>query len=247
MMLAIDHWAWANAWRDRSPALKTGVTLAALAMAVFSPWPAVPVMIGLATALAVTYGAKIPAKVFWRIWLVPAAFLLVGTVTVAFSLSTAVPDGSVPTEGVWGLPWAPSLQLGPLYLTVTPQGMEQALTLLARAMGATAVSLALMLTTPMVDVLMLLRSWRMPPLVLDLMLLVYRFIFVLFETTESMYRSQEARLGYASWRYGRRSVGILAANLLLRSFLRAQALYVALAARGYHDELRVLPRRRSAG
>ena len=100
--------------------------------------------------------------------------------------------------------------------------------------------LALALTTPMVDITDQLRKWRVPQLFIELMVLMYRFIFVFIETAQAMYIAQNARLGYSNWRRSLHSVGMLAANLYLRSQTRAAALYTALTARGYTGELRVL-------
>ena len=100
--------------------------------------------------------------------------------------------------------------------------------------------LALALTTPMVDITDQLRKWRVPQLFIELMVLMYRFIFVFIETAQAMYIAQNARLGYSNWRRSLQSLGMLAANLYLRSQARASALFTALTARGYSGELRVL-------
>jgi cobalt/nickel transport system permease protein len=76
------------------------------------------------------------------------------------------------------------------------------------------------------------------------MVLVYRFVFVLLDTVQAIHTAQDARLGYSSWRRTFRSLGALVAALYGRAHARAAALFVALSARGYTGELRVLVERR---
>ncbi len=71
-------------------------------------------------------------------------------------------------------------------------------------------------------------------------LLIYRFVFLLTDTAETMNAAQAARLGHISYRRHMKSLGLLIANLMPRAFARAQALEIGLAARGWHGELRVL-------
>ena len=90
----------------------------------------------------------------------------------------------------------------------------------------------------MVDLTEQLRRWHVPVLFVELMTLVYRFIFVLLETTQAMRTAQEARLGYSSVGRWLRSVGMLASNLYLRANTRATNLFTALSARGYTGDLK---------
>jgi cobalt/nickel transport system permease protein len=92
----------------------------------------------------------------------------------------------------------------------------------------------------MVDLTDQLRRWRVPSLLVEMMMLVYRFVFVLLETAAAMHVAQEVRLGYSSRGRWMRSMGMLASNLYLRSQRRADALFTALSCRGYAGELRVL-------
>lgn len=79
-------------------------------------------------------------------------------------------------------------------------------------------------------------------------LLMYRFLFLLTDTAESMNAAQAARLGHITYRRHLKSLSLLIANLMPRALFRARALEVGLAARGWRGELRVLsPVRKASG
>ena len=74
----------------------------------------------------------------------------------------------------------------------------------------------------------------------ELMGLVYRFIFVLMDIADAMYTAQSSRLGYTNVASGYRSLSGIASSLFIRSYKRAHDLYSALEARGYDGEINVL-------
>jgi cobalt/nickel transport system permease protein len=92
----------------------------------------------------------------------------------------------------------------------------------------------------MVDLLALLLRLKVPKLLVELMGLIYRFIFVLLETADTMFTAQNSRLGYSSLSTGYRSLGALASTVFIRAYKRSDELYTALESRGYEGELNVL-------
>ena len=108
---------------------------------------------------------------------------------------------------------------------------------LARSLGASLTLLFLALTTPMTEIMGLLRSLGTPRLLIELMTISYRQIFIFLEITRQIRAAQEARLGYASTRLAMKSLAGLAGNILLGSLSRARHNHQALLARGYDSEL----------
>jgi cobalt/nickel transport system permease protein len=101
----------------------------------------------------------------------------------------------------------------------------------------------LALTTPLVDMLELFRRWRVPTILVDIMVIIYRFIFVLLESLERMYMAQDSRLGYhTSYFRAMNSAALLGSRLFIDAFQRSQRLQIALESRGYNGgDLQVLP------
>jgi cobalt/nickel transport system permease protein len=100
--------------------------------------------------------------------------------------------------------------------------------------------LFLALTTPATHLVAGLRRIGIPAEIAELALLIYRFLFLLTDTAETMHAAQAARLGHSTYRRHLSSLSLLIANLMPRALSRARALEVGLAARGWRGELRVL-------
>jgi cobalt/nickel transport system permease protein len=74
----------------------------------------------------------------------------------------------------------------------------------------------------------------------ELMSLIYRFIFVLLETADTMFTAQSSRLGYVDLKTSYRSLGALVSTLFVRAYKRSTDLYTSLESRGYDGDLNVL-------
>ncbi len=225
----IDAYAYTNKLRWIHPAEKIIFAGTTIALCLTSGSLLVCLLALSMVTLVVTRGAGIPLHAFWHFVRLPLGFVVIGVVTVAVV--------GVPPDGAGSVA---SLPLGPWRIGVTPASLAQAGRILAVSLASVSCTLFLALTTPMVDLTEQLRRWHVPALFVELMTLVYRFIFVLLETAAMMHIAQESRLGYSSWRRSLRSAGMLASNLYLRANARASALFTALSARGYTGELRVL-------
>lgn len=175
-------------------------------------------------------GGKVPLRFYLRLLLIPVTFLALGTISIAVTTIT-------PTDNVicsWYLLGYP--------LGITPANLQASFVILAKSLGAVSCLLFLVLTTPMLDIIYLLRMLRIPELFLELMLLIYRFLFVLWDSGQKIYLAQSARLGYSSGKKSLLAMGMLMAGLLLQSLRRSRELTLALEARGYHGALQVLAR-----
>ena len=74
-------------------------------------------------------------------------------------------------------------------------------------------------------------------MLVELTLIMYRYIFLLFDEAQRIRTAQRARLGFSRFRSGLRSSGILGGMLLLRSFDRADRSFAAMRCRGYRGVL----------
>ncbi len=169
-------------------------------------------------ALATVRGAGVPLKTLLSVLAAPAAFLLAGIPFLAVSVDFA--------EGV--------------NLHLSADGLRLALTTTFRALAAMSCLAFLILTTPLTDWMASLRRIGVPAGVIELILLIYRLIFVFFERALTGHQAQTARLGYSRVDRSVRSLGLLAGNLFQRALEQARRLEIGLLARGYTGELRVL-------
>lgn len=199
------------------PAVKTaGCTgLLCLCLLCRTPWP--PLVLFAVLAVLVCAGGVRP-HMYWSVLAIPAAFLFVSALALLWQYSP-VPEGMI------------NLPLGSGYLVLTVASQITARLVTARALGALGCLYFLSLTTPMPEVLSVLRRIHMPDVVMDLAVLIYRYIFLLLATWEDMRAAAASRLGFGGWKRSVRTTGILYGNLLARSFRRAQACFDAMESR----------------
>ena len=227
--MLLDVYAYGNRWRYLNPAEKGLLTGLALVAALMARSPlAAGVVFACMTALTIG-GAGIPLLAYLRLLLFPAGFLLAGVASLVVSFGGGdIPLGTLPWVGL------------PVFLSKA--GLVQAALVLARSLGAVSALYFLALTTPMTEIIGLLRRLRVPALLLELMVLAYRQIFVFLQIAREMRTAQASRLGYGTLGNGFRSLAALGANLYLRAHQRSMLLHRSLVCRGYENDLRWLER-----
>lgn len=230
-MHIIDQYAYTNRIRVVDPLQKASLAGLVILLCLVLDRPLAGLLaLGWMWGLTI-FWAGLPAWVFGRVLFAEGLFLSLSVVGILVSLSLTPP----PLPG-----W--SWQLGPVWISTSLLGFETALRLVTRALGAAAALNFLTLTTPLVDLVDLLRRLRCPTLLIDLMTLIYRFIFVLLESLNDMYMAQDSRLGYINFRRSIISAGLLGSRLFIDAYHRSRQMHIALESRGYEGgNLRVLP------
>lgn len=214
-MAQIDTSAHVNRWRKKSLAEKSALALGMLIVAVCVPSWRADLVVAAIMICATLLGAQVSFSLWWKTMTAPVGFLLVGVASVLFSISG---------QGIG----------------IAPHGLNLAITLACRAFAGVTCLLFLALTTPAADLASGLRHVGVPAEIVEITLLIYRFVFLLLDTAENMHAAQAARLGYVGYKRHMKSLGVLIANLMPRAMARAEALEIGLAARGWHGDLRVL-------
>ncbi len=163
----------------------------------------------------------------------PAALLR--RLTVPMLLATV----ALFSQCLWVRTGETALQLPILYwsLTVTGDGLQHGAELAARILGGMSLLLCYTLTTPLTELIRTARFLRCPSVLSELLLIIYRYLFLLLEEGERIRNAQTARLGYTSFRSGLASSGVLGGMLLLRTYDRAERSMTAMRARGYQGAL----------
>jgi cobalt/nickel transport system permease protein len=197
-------------------ALSLGMLVAAMAL---PPWPGGLVV--LTMMLTATLGvARVPVRTYFRLAAVPLTFLVAGVVPLLVSVEFG---------GVWliSLSWATG-------------GGELVLRVTLRSLAALSCLLFLSMTTPVPQVLRVLRNLRIPAVLTEVSLLVYRDVWVFVDTVRAIRAAQSARLGYRDLRTSYRSLGMLMATLFGQALQRARIMERGLQARNWQGEIRVL-------
>lgn len=218
--MLIEQSAHASRWRLVSPAAKGLFALGGFVAAFAAPRPSGATAVAAVFFLVTVFGARTRPVDFLRVATPPLGFLLLGALSLACSLSLDANNELV-------VQWLPSGWLP----------LQQ---LVARSCGALAAMLFLALSTPMTDLIVLLRRLRVPETLLELMVLCYRMLFVFSQSMHDTRTAQASRLGYATPRLAMRSLGSLAANLTLQIWQRAHDLHIAAQSRNNDGPLRFL-------
>lgn len=227
--LSIDQHAQRSRLNGRNPAVKALFAAGCAVLCVAADSPALSAyFFASMLALTVAVGGT-PLRYYLRLLTVPALFILAGALAILLEISPA-PDG------VW------NLALFGRYATVTAAGQLRALSVIARAFGAVSCLYMLSLSTPLHEIIGVLRRARIPDVVVELMYLVYRYIFVLLESYENMKTAAGARFGYRGWRAALQTSLQNARNLLFLSFRRSSDCFAAMESRCYDGEIRFLER-----
>ena len=82
--------------------------------------------------------------------------------------------------------------------TIYQQGITMAIATFFRVIGAISCTFFLVLTTSMTDLFVTLRRVKIPNALIEISLLVYRYIFVFMEVSARMNTAQSLRLGHSS-------------------------------------------------
>jgi cobalt/nickel transport system permease protein len=234
----IDSLAYTNRLRWLPPSHKLSFAIVLLLLSLISA-PIVQLLISVWLLLWIVAYARIPAKFYLRLLSFPLSFWI--TSLPAFVINGVGTDAMQMVQSDvwqgWGTNWGTNI--GGLYLYVSQTGLHQVSLLLARAIATTSSMYFILLTTPFTEVLQILRQLRCPPLLVELLLLMYRFIFTLLAIANDLWTAQNSRCGYRTWRRGMHSLGILVGQLLQRSLESYRQVSLSLAARGFNGDLRV--------
>ena len=167
-----------------------------------------------------------------RVWLVVFGF----TVMIAAPALFLTP----------GEPWlqiAPRIapRLAPWIPPITVQGARAATLLLVRVEAAVTLSTLLVLTTPWMHLLKALRALKFPVEAIMMLAMTHRYVVLLTETASAMFESRQSRMvGRLDPRQERRLMVNSGGVLLSKTFEMGNQVFLAMQARGFRGEVRLL-------
>ena len=179
-------------------------------------------------ALLTVYLSGVSPKKYVMFMSIPLGFLLLATATILIS---AYPAGHEVLIGI---------TVGEMVYGADATAVLFALRLASRALGAVSAMYFISLNTPMNDLLRAFKRLHVPDIFLLIMEMIYRYIFVLLDEMRRMRNAQMSRLGYSGLRSKFKCLGILAASLFLRTYLRCDRVYAAMESRGYTGEIKLV-------
>ncbi len=228
----LDDYAHSNALRETSARLKLFLGFGAIIVCVSSPSPVAPLFVAATLSLAAVILARIPGRVYSHLLLVPLSFSLLSAAVVAIMHGS----GQILF----------SYDLFGMNLAVREDGANLAALLIARTFGGMCSLYFIALTTPMIEVFATFKAMRIPSSVIELSMMIYRYIFVFLDQAASIHSAQVMRLGDSGARSSLHSFAMLSSVLFLRSWEQGERLVLAMDSRCYDGKLELMEQYGSA-
>lgn len=223
-VISIDGYAYASKLGGWNPGFKVVLALVLLVFGIAADSMPVSVLILLAMGWLVVGRGGLPAGTYLGLLTIPAAFILMSSLAIGFYFS-GTPKGDY------------QLHLGFFYVCATGESLRYAGRLIVKAMGAVSCMYMMSLTTTSSEIIGVLRTCRVPSLLIELMTLIYRYIFILMEVQVKMSTAAKSRLGYVDLKTSYYTFGSILSNLFIVSLKKANTYYDALESRCYDGSL----------
>lgn len=168
---------------------------------------------------------KISLKKYIDFFKVPIIFLLISVAVININFSKNITDFYY-------------FNIEDLYIYTTDENIKKSCILFWRALSGVSSMYMLALSTPLNEIIYVMKKARTPKIIIELMYLVYRFIFIMRDSYKSMRKSIESRLGFRDYRTSLLSFGKIISNILIVSLRKSNSFYDSMESRGYKGEIR---------
>lgn len=227
-ILSVDYYAYASHMRSWNATFKIIFSMLCLLLCLIlnNIYVSIAVILIMGYMTVVIGGLELDHYI--SMLLIPIVFLLFGSAAIAVGFS-----------------WNPIGQynlnvFGWFYIYCSQASLWKASGLIFKALGAVSALYMMTLTTPLSELIVVLRKAHIPKVIIELMNMIYRYIFIMLDTHSRMKNSAEARLGYVDFKTSCYSFGQVASNLLIVSLKRGTDYYNALESRCYNGDLQFL-------
>lgn len=221
---SIDFYAYVSKNRQWNAAFKVYLSILTLILCIVLDNPYVSAAVIIAMAYLTVIKGKIPAIEYLSILAIPITFILLSTVTIAIDFSKQ-PIGQY------------NVSLGFCYVFTSTMQLKKMIFLILKIFAAISALQMMTLSTPTSEIIYVLRKACVPKIIVELMSLIYRYIFILMDVSTKMKNSAKSRQGYCDFKTSCYTFGSIASNMLIISLKKANAYYDAMEARCYDGDL----------
>ena len=221
-MLKIDEVAYHNPLATRNPFIKCGIGMGALILAVSIPSYTLLIFLLIVMNTLILGVARIDLKFYLKLLKIPSGFLLLSTSMILMTISSS-PEGYERAVYVLGH-----------YIGYTKETLNTSLYLFFRCLTCICCMYFMTLTVGMNQQIKVLKKLHIPHEIIELIILMYRFIFIFMEEVEQIKLAQEMRFGYEGLRRSYHSTGMLIKLLMKRMISRYKKLCIVLEMKLYN-------------
>jgi cobalt/nickel transport system permease protein len=223
----LEDIAQKNGLREVNAYLKLAAGLGAIVLCLLSTSYIAPLFIAIVLAGTILILARVDIRTYAELFVVPFWFAI---------MSVA---GIILISGGQDIFWRWDL-LPSFSLSITRESINQGVFIFCRVIGGMSAMCFIALTTPMTDIFIVLRQCRVPEVVVDLMMIIYRTIFILMDQVIQVYQAQVMRLGYSTGKESVHSFASLCGSAFIGSWDSGEDLIRAMDARCYDGKFALL-------
>lgn len=214
--MIIDDYAYKNKLSKVNPDMKFAIGMLLLILSLINPYNYISLIIIAIMSLVIVGIAKIELKDYIHFIKIPLVFLIISIIMILLTFSK---DKEVLLY---------SIKIGSLYIGVSNESIISSTHLFFRALSCLTCIYFIMLTTPFNQLIFVFKKLHLPDIVLEISMLMYRFIFIFMEEVADIRKSQELRFGYINLKNGYNSFGLLVNMLFKRMMIRYDEMSIAL-------------------
>ncbi|GIM31252.1 cobalt ECF transporter T component CbiQ [Paraclostridium bifermentans] len=226
-MLEIDNCAYLNNIKDVNPLIKLGITFIGVIASMLTQNANIHILIMLFMTALILFIARVDMKLYIKCLKIPIIFLIIGIglnlINISFENKHYIFNVNI---------------LG-LYIGTTEFAVKSSVNILLRAMSCIISIYFLILTTPFNQLIIVLKKLHIPHTLIELMILIYRFIFIFIEEAEEIYKSQQLKFGYTNLRTSYNSMSLLIKTLFFRMMRRYEDMSISLDIKLYDGKFHV--------
>jgi cobalt/nickel transport system permease protein len=229
--LGIDQHAVNSGLAYVNPELKVIVGISSLLICLISKNGITSIIVAIAMIFVTLYYGKIKADEYWHMIMIPFSFILLSGIVLLVDISKC-------RMGYIDIP------IFSTYLIITKESLMSAVIVSTKALCGICCLYMISLSTPLYEIIGVLKRCRVPEIVIELMYLIYRFIFVLLETYHGMKTAADTRLGYINLKRSYQTFFGVCSNLFVVAFKKASKSFDAMEARCYDGKLTFLEKKK---
>ncbi|WP_076459852.1 cobalt ECF transporter T component CbiQ [Limosilactobacillus caccae] len=222
-MLSIDKYAYENRIVNWSPKLKALLWLVGITLA-FQPVQWIKAVVLVAVAGITVYVTKVSVRRYLRWFYAILPFVILSIIGIVVTVA------SDKASLLW------PLKVGSVYLGMAKVMLPQAGRVALQCMTAIVCTYWFALTTPFIQILQVLKAAHLPRMMIEVTMLMYRFIFIFVDAFEQIHRAQKLRCGYDSVGMTIHSSAVLAKMLFEQVIINYEMMTKALDAKLYDGE-----------
>ena len=226
-MIVIDKICYNSKLRYVNTRLKLIFTILTLIICIISKSFYVSSIVFIVNSVLNLYWAKISLYQYVKLILLPVAFIILSTLAIVIDVTPS------PAENYY-------LYLLNLYFSININSVLYGLQIFATAISSVTCLYFLTLNTTMTDLLNELYALKCPVIVCELMMLIYRFIFVLTESADNINVAQISRLGNKNFIISCKSFAMLVSVVFIKSIKKSNILFDAMESRCYDGRINVI-------